>query len=125
MTVWVADAAPLIILGKAGLLDLLSAMTTKLLLPMAVVREIRKDDPARLAIESGFGAVVRGIRTPKAVKEWGKLDIGEKAAVSLCYRRGDCLLLCDDARGRRAADDLASSKKLARLAFCFGRKKID
>ena len=50
MTRWVVDAAPIILLAKAGHLSLLSLLADEILRPSAVVREIRRDpadDPAR------------------------------------------------------------------------------
>jgi predicted nucleic acid-binding protein len=113
MSIWVADSAPLIILGKAGFLELVPALTTELLVPMAVARELRqgrRDDPARKAITHGFGTVVRGTRIAAAVRDWGTLGVGEAEAISLCLTRENSTLLCDDRRGRQAANDFGIPK---------------
>jgi len=37
---WVVDSSPLIVLGKAGQLELLAKLAEKLVVPAAVVREV-------------------------------------------------------------------------------------
>lgn len=47
---WVVDASPIILLSKADHVDLLSACTEELLVPVAVADEVREDgedEPAR------------------------------------------------------------------------------
>jgi hypothetical protein len=59
--VWVVNASPVIVLAKAGFLRLLEELPTELLLPDAVAAEILVgpvDDPARKAVENGWGARV-------------------------------------------------------------------
>ncbi len=111
--VWVADAAPLILLAKAGHLALLTHLADEVLLPMAVIREIRKgpaDDPARLALDAGFGTSVPTVRAPAAIRALGLLGAGEKAVIALAYRRGDCRVVMDDKKGRDGADRLGIPK---------------
>ena len=57
--VWVVNASPLIVLAKVGQLKLLKADDRELVIPEAVRDEVLQgplDDPARQAIQSGFGA---------------------------------------------------------------------
>ena len=99
MTRWVADAAPLILLAKAGHLSLLTQLADEILLPTAVVREIRRgprDDPARQAIEAGFGTRLSYVRPPAAVIALGMLGAGERAMLSVGRKFGPCTVLVDD-----------------------------
>ena len=109
MTRWVADAAPLILLAKAGHLSLLTQLADEILLPTAVVREIRRgprDDPARQAIEAGFGTRLSYVRPPAAVIALGMLGAGERAMLSVGRKFGPCTVLVDDRKGRNGADAL-------------------
>ena len=92
---WVANASPVITLAKAGHLALLTALATEVLLPEAVVAEVLAGpvtDPARQAVEEGWGTRVAVPRVPVAVLEWG-LGAGETAVL-------------DDAASRRCARTL-------------------
>ncbi len=111
--IWVVDAAPVILLAKAGHLSLLSKLADEILIPMPVVREIRKgphDDPARMQVEAGFGTRVPVTYTPASVRALGVLGQGEKAVLSLAYKRGDCRVLIDDKKGRDGAERLGIPK---------------
>ncbi len=60
---WVVNASPIIALAKVDRLDLLLSSARTLVIPDAVVQEIRAGpagDPARTAVTGGFG----GIPTP-------------------------------------------------------------
>src|SRR5690349_11149471 len=95
----VADSAPLILLAKVGQLPLLNLVAGEVLLPSAVVREIRRgptDDPARIAIKAGFGIRLRYVRQPRAVTALGPLGPGERAMLSVAHKLGECTVLVDD-----------------------------
>ncbi|NOX55796.1 MAG: hypothetical protein GXP27_15420 [Planctomycetes bacterium] len=56
--IWVANASPVIILAKAGCLELLTGLAEKVLVPGTVVSEIMsgpRTDPARQVLERGWG----------------------------------------------------------------------
>lgn len=56
--IWILNASPVITMAKAGYLHLFDQLAAKLLIPDAVVREILAappSDPARKALESGWG----------------------------------------------------------------------
>ncbi len=113
MSVWVADAGPIILLAKARQLGLLTLLADEILLPNAVVREIRRgasDDPGRLALEAGFGTPTATGRIPAAVRALSTLDSGERAVLTLARKRGDSIVLVDDKRGRSGADALGIPK---------------
>ena len=102
---WVVNASPVITLAKAGHLALLTALATEVLLPEAVVAEVLAGpvtDPARQAVEEGWGTRVAVPRVPVAVLEWG-LGAGETAVLAVALARGDCTAILDDAASRRCA----------------------
>jgi predicted nucleic acid-binding protein len=110
---WVADAAPIIVLGKAGLLHLLPDLVADLLMPSQVAREIRggpSSDPARLALDQGFGTCVPVRYIPVAIRRLPALHAGEKAVLALARQRGGCRVVLDDYKGRAAADALGLPK---------------
>jgi predicted nucleic acid-binding protein len=72
--IWIANASPIIVLTQCGYLDLLTKLSSKVVVPQAVVEEIiagTPSDPARVAIENGWGdrAVPQSIATD--LLEWG------------------------------------------------------
>jgi predicted nucleic acid-binding protein len=106
---WIADTGPIIIFAKIGHLDLLTAMARVVLLPSPVVREIRRgraSDPARRAVDAGWGTevAVRYIRV--AVRSVGLLDLGEQSVLTLALKRPGSRVLLDDERARKAARQL-------------------
>lgn len=106
---WIVDTTPVIILGKIAHLDLLTDMTREVLLPSPVVREILKGpgaDPARKAVEAGWGTevAVRYIRV--AVRSVGLLGPGEQAVLTLALKRPGSRAILDDGRARKAAKEL-------------------
>ena len=103
--VWVVNASPVITLAKAGRLDLLTRLTDDLLLPDAVANEILQapaSDPARQAVEQGWGQRVSVDNMPAMVLEWG-LGAGETAAITIALQRSECTAVLDDAQGRKCA----------------------
>lgn len=103
--VWVANASPVIVLAKVGHLHLLNDLADELLLPGAVVAEVLagpESDPARQALETGWG----GRQTPAAIAneliEWG-LGPGETAVLALAQERAPCTVILDDASARDCA----------------------
>jgi predicted nucleic acid-binding protein len=105
---WVVNASPVITLAKAGHLALLTALATEVLLPEAVVAEVLAGpvtDPARQAVEEGWGTRVAVPRVPVSVLEWG-LGAGETAVLAVALAEGDCTAILDDAASRRCARTL-------------------
>jgi len=103
--VWVANASPVIVLAKAGFLELLKDLPDKLLLPDAVVAEILAgpaSDPARQALEGGWGLRVAPASIPSELVEWG-LGPGETAVLALSRERPPCEAILDDATARACA----------------------
>jgi predicted nucleic acid-binding protein len=103
--VWVTNASPVITLAKAGYLELLTQLPSELLLPEAVALEILAgpaDDPARQAIEHGWGQRLAPVAIPAELIEWG-LDAGETAALAIARERAPCTVVLDDAQARTCA----------------------
>jgi predicted nucleic acid-binding protein len=99
------NASPVITLAKAGHLALLTALATEVLLPEAVVAEVLDGpgtDPARQAVEGGWGTRVAVPRVPVSVLEWG-LGAGETAVLAVALARGGSTAILDDAVSRRCA----------------------
>jgi hypothetical protein len=74
---WVVNASPRITLAKAGHLTLVTALATEVLLPEAVVAEGLDGpgtDPARQAVEGGWGTWVAVPRVPVPCSNgaWGR-----------------------------------------------------
>lgn len=102
---WVLNASPVIVLAKVGQLDLMSSMASELLVPDAVVSELLSgpsDDPARIAVESGWGKRISPRETPTSVIEWG-LGQGETAVLAVALEHSGALAVLDDAEGRKCA----------------------
>lgn len=73
--VWVPNASPVIVLAKAGHLELLQQLSGELLLPEAVTAEILagpQSDPARQALEMGWTSYAPWIpgRRRSPAKAW-------------------------------------------------------
>jgi predicted nucleic acid-binding protein len=102
---WVANASPIIVLAKAGLLDLLRDSAARVLVPGAVVDEVLRgprDDPARLAIEAGWADRCEPAGVPGALTEWG-LGEGETAVIAMAIEQPGARAVIDDAQARRCA----------------------
>lgn len=103
--VWVANASPVIVLAKVGYLELLRKLPEELLLPEAVVTEILagpSSDPARQALENGWGLRASPKAIPSKLLEWG-LGAGETAVLALTLEHSPCTAVLDDAAARLCA----------------------
>jgi predicted nucleic acid-binding protein len=93
------------VLAKAGHLHLLKDLPRELLLPEAVIAEIcagPETDPARQAIESGWGPRITPAGVPDELLEWG-LGLGETAVLATALERRPCTAVLNDAAGRNCA----------------------
>jgi predicted nucleic acid-binding protein len=103
--VFVVNASPVITLAKAGHLALLINLAHTILLPDAVVVQVLagpEADPARRALEGGWGTRVSVSSMPPAVLEWG-LGTGEAAVVAVVLEGSGRTVVLDDAQGRKCA----------------------
>jgi hypothetical protein len=83
--VWIANASPVIALAKIGYLNLLTDLSDELILPEPVAAEILvgpENDPARQAVERGWGVRLPPTKIPKEIMEW---SLGEKVNFERTY----------------------------------------
>jgi predicted nucleic acid-binding protein len=107
---WVVDASPVITLAKAGYLHLLDQVAPEILIPKPVLTEIlagSPSDPARKAIESGWGNVVIPGPIPDLVLEWG-VGAGESSVLALTLSEPGRTAVLDDAAARNCARSLGA-----------------
>lgn len=104
----VFDASPVIVLAKAGLLDVLATLGRPSIVPQAVVDEVLKVDdpldPARVWFER-TGSLIEVVPTPPmsaALPGWD-LGAGESAVISSARERDGAVAVLDDLAGRRCA----------------------
>jgi len=104
--VWIADASPVISLGKVDQLGLLTALSPGLLLPPAVAEEIRagrESDPARIWLDAaGARHISDPIDIDPRVLPWD-LGPGETEAISLALGTRRATVLLDDRPARNCA----------------------
>jgi predicted nucleic acid-binding protein len=103
----VVNASPLIALAKVGRLDLLLNDGQRLIVPEPVAKEIfagPANDPARRALENGFGAPFQPTEVDVDVLAWS-LGAGESSVLTVA-RYMDALAILDDSDARVAARTL-------------------
>lgn len=103
---WVVNSSPLIVLGKAGLLELLPRLAGMLVVPSAVVREVsvRKEEALLLEFleKSSQIKVEPDCELLSAVRAWD-LGKGESQAISMAIRLDAACVVLDDLEARRCA----------------------
>jgi predicted nucleic acid-binding protein len=103
---WIANASPLILLGKAGLLDLLPRLVKEILVPQAVMREIlmRADETEIIDALAPGGSfrVEQDIEVPLAIQGWD-LGAGETQVIAAGVSKRDSRVILDDREARRCA----------------------
>ena len=102
---WVVNASPIISLANCGCLELINKLCDEAVVPQSVVDEIiagPESDPARLAIEGGWGIRIRSPVPCTDLIEWG-LGAGETAVLALALERSPATVVLDDAVGRACA----------------------
>jgi predicted nucleic acid-binding protein len=101
----VVNASPLIVLAKAGAVELLGRPGGQVIVPQDVAREILAGppaDPARRLMESGWGERAVAPAVPASVVEWG-LGAGESAVLALALADRGVVAILDDAEARACA----------------------
>lgn len=110
MNLVVSDASPLINLARVGRFDLLAAFYGRIVIPQAVYEEVVVRGEGREGSREVRGADWIEVRTPQnglAVRALAaELGTGEAAAIVLAQELGASLLLVDEIRGRRIAQQL-------------------
>ncbi len=102
----VVNASPLILLAKAGHLELLRTLGRDLIVPDAVAEELKAkgpDDPVVQSVENAaWLRVASAPVTPQSVVAW-RLGAGESAVLTCALQYSDSLVVLDDREGRRCA----------------------
>jgi predicted nucleic acid-binding protein len=133
----VADSSPLIVLVNIGHVGVLPALFGQVVVPVEVLDDLRSDRRPRAVIEFAAAPPAWLVqRRPTTVEAIPLLHAGERAAISLARELRADLLLIDDARGRRAAEqrqlavtgtigvlELAARRRLLDLGDAFERVK--
>ena len=106
---WVVNSSPLIVLGKAGCVDLLPRLAGVLIVPATVVREVtvRKEEAALMAfLETSDTLRIQpdGELRPE-ILAWD-LGSGESQAISMAASSGAARVVLDDLEARRCANSL-------------------
>jgi predicted nucleic acid-binding protein len=103
----IADASPLIGLAKIGRLGILHRLAREVWIPRAVWLEVTAGASGRAEagdLLSHLAGSVRDVDLVLTRKFIRQVDPGEAAAVALAITSPGCLLLIDDAAGRRVAE---------------------
>jgi predicted nucleic acid-binding protein len=100
----VVNASPLIVLARAGHLDLLTDQDVELIIPEPVASEVvaGPEGDARHALLDGWGVRQSIEAVPADILEWG-LGSGESAVIALARVLGDAVAVLDDAQARMCA----------------------
>lgn len=109
MSAVVCNASPLIVLAKAGLLDVLPRLFDPVLLPAAVEAEIARgpaDDPMRRHLASTIWLRRVRLDPPLSPLAAWQLGPGEAEVIEYARLRLDHGVILDDRAARRAAFEL-------------------
>jgi predicted nucleic acid-binding protein len=107
MSRWVVDTSPLIFLAKLNRLDLLRRSADELLVPTAVIEEVRASpDDASRKIEDALASWLREekVKGRQVVDVLlADLDFGEAEVIALAHETSAERIVMDDLDGRRFA----------------------
>ncbi len=110
----IVDASPLILLGKIGRLDLLRVGGPEVVVPEAVLTEVRGHEPddaaAKAIVLISWIRVAPPARIPSSVQSWD-LGAGETAVLALALGDRDCEVILDDRDAKRCAQTLGISAR--------------
>ena len=102
---WVVDASPLILFSRIGRLDLIERLAPAILIPNAVIEEVRagqhKDRTAATALEWVGRYRVDDIAVMASIEHWD-LGLGESQVITQCVG-GSRWAVLDDRAARRCA----------------------
>jgi uncharacterized protein len=102
----VSNTSPLIVLAKAGLLEVLPKICARVFVPRAVRDEImagpESDAMKQMFSHCGWLRVTM-LEPPLSPLAAMQLGLGEAEAIELARRKPGCAVLLDDRAGRRAA----------------------
>jgi predicted nucleic acid-binding protein len=103
---WVVDASPLILFARVGQLDLLKGAAPAILVPHAVIEEVRagreRDSTAETALAWAEGYRVDDLALPPSIEHW---DLGGGESQVIAHGvLGSRWVVLDDRAGRRCAE---------------------
>lgn len=102
---WVVNASPLILFGRIGRLELLARLEPTLIIPDAVLKEVRdgqaKDPTATMALSWANQHRINDIVIPASIDHW---DLGSGESQVIAHARlGPRWAVLDDRAARRCA----------------------
>jgi predicted nucleic acid-binding protein len=102
---WVVNASPVIVPGKIGHLDLLTQLPQRIVIPTAVVLEIKagpQGDAARLAVQT---RMFTKVKVPNILPELAAWDLGagETAVLAYALAHPGWIAILDDGAARKCA----------------------
>jgi predicted nucleic acid-binding protein len=110
----VVKASPLIVLAKAGHLELLRVAAARIVVPRTVLAEIDRGptgDPTSSAVrDAPWLEPVDAAPVPQTIAQLD-LGAGESAVIAWAYGNPPCALILDDAAARRGAGSLGLTVK--------------
>ena len=102
---WVVNASPLILFSRIGRLDLIERLAPTILVPNAVIEEVRagqgKDRTAAVALEWAQRHAVESVPLVTSIEHWD-LGVGESQVIAHCLG-GRRWAVLDDRAARRCA----------------------
>jgi predicted nucleic acid-binding protein len=105
----IVNASPLILLAKAGQLDLLRAGVPEIIVPDVVFREVGARGPADPAFQevqrTTWLKIIPAPPSPLSVLSWS-LGAGESSVLAVALTDPDCEAIVDDRGARRCAQAL-------------------
>ena len=109
---WVLNTSPLIVLAHVGQERLFRALADDVVIPRAVVKEIKAglaDDRARQAIAGGRFAIVDAVPAPE-ILAWD-LGAGETAVLSYALEEPGWTVILDDAAAKVCAELCSAAQR--------------
>lgn len=103
----VVNASPLVVLARAGRLDLLRLLGERVIVPEAVAAEVKahSDEAARALDDESWFEVVPSCAIPESVTGWD-LGGGESAVLAWAVAHPGTVAVIDDYAARKCADVL-------------------
>jgi predicted nucleic acid-binding protein len=95
----ISDTSCLILLDKIGELDLLHKLFGQIVVTQEIAAEFKKELPDWFRVENPIN------KTYQKILE-ASLDKGEASAIAFAIEQKDCLLIIDDYKGRKYAEQL-------------------
>jgi predicted nucleic acid-binding protein len=120
----VVNASPIISLAKIGYADLLSDLSSELVIPQGVVEEIvayRQPDLAVEWVRRQNPACIKPVKVPAIIAEWN-LGKGESQVIAYAYQNREFIASIDDKPAKKSAE-LFGIKVSGTLAIIIKAKK--